>query len=197
MIVSDPVEYPPQLSAPLRDLLQRLLCKNPEYRIGLDGIKAHPWFSLHDYKALVEAAYVEVGHLYSTRPAPPGLLDAEIVAKLAEMGFATALLAQAVLQGADNEVTVVYNILRREALTKRMGNIAARVARREARLLGPPEKMPPDGTLGEGEGGGSRRQSRPSHTLAAGILPARSTLDDQHEMHIDMEFHGECDDIAV
>lgn len=40
------VEYqiPGTMSAELRDLLARMLVKDPSQRIGLPGIMAHPWF---------------------------------------------------------------------------------------------------------------------------------------------------------
>ncbi|EAY11694.1 AGC family protein kinase [Trichomonas vaginalis G3] len=42
-IVSAEPYYPPSLSPDLRDLLQKMLCRNPEKRITAKEIKAHPW----------------------------------------------------------------------------------------------------------------------------------------------------------
>jgi tRNA A-37 threonylcarbamoyl transferase component Bud32 len=177
MIVCDPIVYPHQLSPPLQDLLQRLLCKNPDQRIGLDGIKSHPWFSLNEFNAMVEATKAEAGALFSARPVSPGVLDPEIVAKMAEMGFETPKLCHSVLQRADNEIMLVYDILRREALTEKMGEIMASIARQEARLLVPPDRAPPEALFGpSGRTVRFRRQSHPSETLAPGVLQARTKI---------------------
>ena len=40
-----PLQFPgaPRISPPLRDLLQRMLVKDPSQRLGLQGVMAHPW----------------------------------------------------------------------------------------------------------------------------------------------------------
>lgn len=42
-IVSSEPYYPPSLSPELKDLLQRMLCRNPEKRILAKEIRTHPW----------------------------------------------------------------------------------------------------------------------------------------------------------
>ena len=40
-----PLQFPdaPRISPPLRDLLQRMLVKDPSQRLGLQEVMAHPW----------------------------------------------------------------------------------------------------------------------------------------------------------
>lgn len=44
VVVSEP-EYPPVISTLARDLISRLLAKNPSERLSLEEIKSHPWLS--------------------------------------------------------------------------------------------------------------------------------------------------------
>ena len=55
-IVNSPLELPSHLSHNARDLLKKLLQKNPSSRIGATGgiaeIKRHPFFSTVDFEAV-------------------------------------------------------------------------------------------------------------------------------------------------
>ncbi|ORX46441.1 kinase-like protein [Piromyces finnis] len=47
-IENDPVVYSPTISEDLKDLLSKLLQKDPEKRITIQEIKRHPWVTEHD-----------------------------------------------------------------------------------------------------------------------------------------------------
>jgi serine/threonine protein kinase len=58
-VVHSEVGYPAFISPQLRDLLQKMICKDPEERITLDMIKAHPWFSQSQYHLLKDVIHPE------------------------------------------------------------------------------------------------------------------------------------------
>lgn len=51
-IVEQEPEYPPSMDLLAKDLIQRLLVKAPEKRIGMAEVQRHPFFSTVDWKAL-------------------------------------------------------------------------------------------------------------------------------------------------
>jgi len=44
-VLTAPVRYPKDLSPAAKDLLQKILVKDPEDRISLEKISEHPWFA--------------------------------------------------------------------------------------------------------------------------------------------------------
>jgi serine/threonine protein kinase len=48
-IVYTEVRYPSFMAPQLVDLLQKMICRDPDRRIPVDMIKNHPWFSQSEY----------------------------------------------------------------------------------------------------------------------------------------------------
>jgi hypothetical protein len=125
-VISEPVTITHRLSQPLRHLLGRMLCKDPKDRIGLEGIKAHPWFSLGEYGAMTRA---DLGCFRADVPLSPTGIDPDILTKMSAMGIDGRHLAQDLLQRSRTDATLVYDILRRQALTEKMGDIVAEISK--------------------------------------------------------------------
>jgi len=56
-ILSQPVRFPPHVSENARDLIKKLLERDPKKRLGVGGaneIKSHPFFSSIDWEKLVK-----------------------------------------------------------------------------------------------------------------------------------------------
>jgi serine/threonine protein kinase len=116
-VVRDDIVYPPLLSRSLVDFLRRLLCKNPDQRITIDRLKEHPWFSQSEYSVLIG---FQTSIFYSQ---PDSAVDRGIIDLMAEYGFDSRDLANAILSGDDSTATVVYKQIRRDRLTTKMKDL--------------------------------------------------------------------------
>lgn len=121
LIVEVPVEIPAFLSPSLIDLLGRLLCKSADKRIGLEQIKRHPWFPLTEYNTTIKICRQEVTNSSSRRQIP----DCEILIAMRKFGFDPCQITRELSQGVETDATIVYSILKREALAERMQGIGA------------------------------------------------------------------------
>jgi serine/threonine protein kinase len=101
--------FPPTLSAPLADLLQKILQRKPEERITVSRIKEHPWFSATVYFAL-----------RSLWVAGEPEIDPEITARIASLGYDPKVLTASVLCSDESEVAVLYKIVSRDQLTAKI-----------------------------------------------------------------------------
>jgi serine/threonine protein kinase len=110
-IVNTTPTYPRFLSQPLIDLLQKILTKNPENRITLQGIKSHPWFSCNEYSKLASMAFSGEQWLVH------GIVR-ELVDKIAAMGADAKELTQALLSHEYSPLSAIYLMLRRDQMTE-------------------------------------------------------------------------------
>lgn len=104
MIIHDPVPPPPaSVSAELRDLLQRLLQKQPEKRIDITKILEHPWLAS------------EVKHQGNPFRSwiSENFMDVKIVEELNAVGVDTKELRACLMRGEYNALTAMYRIKRR------------------------------------------------------------------------------------
>jgi hypothetical protein len=104
MIISQPVDIPAHISAPLRDLLEKLLRKNPNERIRLNGIKEHPWVK-------AEGSPKPFEQLKTC-----GFLDREVLLTMQELGIDCAGLSDDLEGEKRNHATTIYRILRRRTV---------------------------------------------------------------------------------
>lgn len=116
-IVYTEVFYPSFLSVQLKDLLQKMICKNPDERITIEKIKEHPWFSQSEYSALLDDSVFDEMRKGNTE------IDTTIIQKMNELNADSKLLSQSLLRGDSNETTVLYRILRRQKITEMMKDI--------------------------------------------------------------------------
>jgi serine/threonine protein kinase len=106
-------EYPEYLSPQLVDLLQKLLTKQPNSRLTLQGIKSHPWFSNSEYSRILNMPFSGEQWLVHG-------IDRALVDRIADMGIEVKPLIPALLCKEYNELTAIYLILRREEMTDQM-----------------------------------------------------------------------------
>ena len=115
IIFTEPT-YPSTMSSQVKDLLRRLLQKDPENRISLTKIKEHPWFSQVEYYKIRDNHSLRV---FSTNPdADP--VDHQVVQHMAELGYDTNAIVQAIICGEISPLTAVYRMLRKEKITDLM-----------------------------------------------------------------------------
>jgi serine/threonine protein kinase len=108
-------EFPRIMSDALVDLLRKMLNKDPEARIGIEGIKTHPWFSLNWFKGLVKFADATREDMQA-----PGL-DPQVITKMEGDGIDCTGLPHAFLSREQNELTTLYAIYRRNRMNEQMG----------------------------------------------------------------------------
>jgi hypothetical protein len=127
-VVYGDVEYPPFLSPQLVDLLQKMICKDPNTRITIAGIKHHPWFSATEYRGLLhEADPPEPG--FEDESAQERSIDSGIVAKMIGMKVDCRHLHGSLLTGESTELTALYRMLHRDKLTEQNRDLMARIGR--------------------------------------------------------------------
>jgi hypothetical protein len=130
-IVSTEPAYPSFMSPALVDLLQKMLAKDPENRITLEGIKAHPWFSQSEYNVMVQVSRAE----FESWETVDGMtaesaVNREVIEVMEAMGLDCTGLDQALLTqgiGDGAELVMLYRIFRRQKLTDAMRNLLRRV----------------------------------------------------------------------
>jgi hypothetical protein len=183
IVESDPF-YPLELSSQLNDLLHKLLAKNPDERITLDGIKSHPWFSQTESNVMVQLTREEVEHWRRIDGvATEETIDRELIEVMQSIGIDCTGLEEALLSHGNCEGhphLAMYRILRRNRINEGMRNLMHRVvtgvlAQAKAKKLQQPAQrgsvslLPPLGSVlprGKAVGpaivlGGPRRLSRP------------------------------------
>ncbi|EAY03026.1 CAMK family protein kinase [Trichomonas vaginalis G3] len=104
------VEYPESLSPCLVDLLQKMLTKNPQNRISLDEILAHPWLASN-------VKYVS-DKIEEFKPS-----FSYISQKLKDIGYDYDTIAGNMSDGLVNQGTVSFNILEKEFYNKNFPNL--------------------------------------------------------------------------
>ncbi|KAH0794648.1 CAMK family protein kinase [Histomonas meleagridis] len=120
-IVYTDIRYPSFLSIPLVDLLKKLLLKDPEKRLTLEGIKEHIWFSQCEYNVIEQ--------FKANYDSQSNVIDKEIVQKMSEDGVDCSLFNETLNEiDESNEYLILYKQLLRQkddGLNERL-NCAAR-----------------------------------------------------------------------
>ena len=127
-IVYTYVHYPYFMSLPLIDLLKKLLLKDPEKRLSLDGVKEHAWFSQSEYSVLER--------LKSSYDTYTSEIDKDIISRVRSSGVCTHnsngddenSSDEAIARGECSEAAVLYRQLARQKATEMMKNLAAQLA---------------------------------------------------------------------
>jgi serine/threonine protein kinase len=197
-IVYYEVRYPKFLSPQLVDLLQKMMCKDPERRITLDGIKSHPWFSQTEYQVLLAESRLDA----RLGSGDEVVISKDIIDQITALGIDCHELHHSLLVGEFTELTALYRIIFRLRATEKMKDLMVRVAQQAASRPNLPSVLPtPRGAPGAGKvpfpaAGGprvlaapvaanpaSRRGSRPVVARPAVALPgsARQAAAGSHE----------------
>jgi serine/threonine protein kinase len=204
-IVYTEVRYPAFMTPQLIDLLQKMICKDPQRRITLEMIKHHPWFSQSEYIALLEQSRLETRWDGQNTDSP---IAKEIIDEMTALRIDCHELHHSLLIGDFTELTALYRIFRRQAITERLKDVMQRVGQSAARKgavpighppaapsprgvprPGRPTALPPAGAAGQRvlttpvpTGTAARRGSRPIAVRPnAGLQGARASTPGAHE----------------
>jgi serine/threonine protein kinase len=112
-VLNEEPRYPITMSAPLSDLLHRMLTKNPENRITLDGIRDHRWFCGPGVCRLVAADRYRLS----------GPLDPDILEKLEIFGIDIRNIEHEFQAREFTAATASYRALCHDKITDAMENI--------------------------------------------------------------------------
>ena len=107
--------FPPELSPQVKDLIMRMLEKEPEKRITLKKVKEHPWFSQFEYMKMVIGSNVERCYIAKGEG-----VDRDIVKQMTEAGYDCGSLVSDVICGKVTPLTAVYRMLRKDKITDMM-----------------------------------------------------------------------------
>lgn len=110
--------YKARMSPQLKDLLRKMLTKEPRKRITLRQIKEHPWFSQYQYSDIMNLSF---GDNYQWQVMS---IDSEIVADMKMCGYDVSALTNDLLTGKINQATTVYRIKRKNKIVKAMASIS-------------------------------------------------------------------------
>jgi serine/threonine protein kinase len=112
-ITKHEIVYPRHLSENLIDLLQKMLCRDPTKRITINQIKCHDWFPIDGYKMIKQAfeSELEIG------------FDNEIIQRMEGNGLDWSEIVNAMREGEQNDITVLYKIYQRQKQDAKMNEI--------------------------------------------------------------------------
>lgn len=120
-------KYSASLSPPLRDLLQKMLLKDPQARITLEQIKEHTWFSQYQYADMMDMNF---GSSFNWKV---GLgnnpIDADVVNDMKMFGYDVTALTNDLLTGTTNNITAVYRMIRKNKISNSMVTISLNAQR--------------------------------------------------------------------
>lgn len=116
-------QYSPLISPQLKDLLEKLLKKNPDERITLQKVKEHPWFSPSEYLYMNKLFREPLiaNSMYCNPQDDP--IDREIVQHIISMGYDCKGIVQAILCDMSTPETALYRILKNEKKTEFMAEL--------------------------------------------------------------------------
>lgn len=106
--------YPRFISAELKDLLQKMLCKQPDKRITISEIRKHPWFS---DSIAEELEKFTKSHSCSANTLDSFTYDEEVAAECEKAGIDTATLKQRLMAHEFDEDAAIYLMYRRKKIT--------------------------------------------------------------------------------
>ena len=117
-VIHDEPQYPVEMSRALTDLLQKMLKKDPEERITLEGIKAHPWFTMDQ---LGSCRYeFDAVNKYRTEQNGEIVVNEGVLARLKQFGVDPAGTVEMLKNHEQSQATVSYRILLKEDMIEQM-----------------------------------------------------------------------------
>lgn len=124
IIYTEP-RYSNTISPQLKDLLQRMLTKDPSKRITLQKIKEHHWFSQYEYSAMMDSNFgIATNWRILDTPGNKLEIDREIVQEMTELGFDCSTLVNDLICNRTSRLTGVYRMMRKDKITDLMAEIS-------------------------------------------------------------------------
>ena len=113
-IAFEPIIIPSKVtSLQMRDLIEKMLIKNPDERIKLNEIRNHPWLQNLDIQWLADNHM----RLFEKQNNNGIILDREIVQKMHDLSIDVTNLANDLTNNVINSQTAIYKLLRKKKLT--------------------------------------------------------------------------------
>jgi serine/threonine protein kinase len=125
-VVYTEVRYPSFMTPQLVDLLQKMICKDPDRRIPLGMIKNHPWFSQSEYIVLLDQSKLESGGDEGTA------IQKELIDVMTGYGIDCHNLHASLLAREFTELTALYRIIFRQKTMERMKDLMLKVGQQAA-----------------------------------------------------------------
>jgi serine/threonine protein kinase len=142
-IISAEPEFPPEVSIELRDLLRRMLTKDPDLRITIPGIMKHLW--MLEYSGNRGAA-ADLSDLANLKVHDVLGLDLDVITQMKGFGIETNGILAELRSAKTNERTAIYKMLRKEMLVEEIDawqrSKARRSGERERRESMVQQKLP-------------------------------------------------------
>jgi len=134
-ILNKPVVYPKQVSILIRDLLSRMLEKDPKKRITIPEIICHKWVSSSRYSKLLDGSLLNRTDI-RIMPQNSKHFDDKIIAQMIKRGVDPSIIKHELLMKKDNENTMEYRIFRYVQFATLLDSI------RSAQKVDPPRSLP-------------------------------------------------------
>lgn len=116
MILNHEPDFSAPVSPQLSDIIRKMLNKDPNERIYIDGIKNHPWMS----SFFVSKTYQTIKSLFKHKVVNNNNLDNEILGKLRTYGCAVTTIINDLEKGALNNGTALYKLERLDKLNRKL-----------------------------------------------------------------------------
>ena len=129
-------QFPSSMSPQLKDLITRMLTKEPEKRITLAKIKEHPWFSQFEYMKIVICGYAEKWSVSKEHN-----IDRDIVKQMTDSGYDCSGLVSDLICGKVTQLTAVYRMLLKDKITDLMAEMSA--GTKTVHIQEPEPRFPP------------------------------------------------------
>jgi serine/threonine protein kinase len=114
-ILRDDPAFPSTMSEPLRDLIGRMLTKDPSQRITLENVKQHPWVLKEGIGAPLSLNLDQLEELRTGSDLSREVVDEEIVESVEALGLDVSHLTEQLLNDVHCDATCAYRqFLRRE-----------------------------------------------------------------------------------
>ncbi|OHS97872.1 CAMK family protein kinase [Tritrichomonas foetus] len=122
-ITTSAPDFPPNVSAPLSDLILKMLAKNPEERITIPQIALHPWVKDCRY-----AFYLSENFLFSPKyrcfPKSPKDIDVDVMKRIKTLGLPSENVSHEIIDHIENDSTMCYIILKKQKVIQMIGSNA-------------------------------------------------------------------------
>ncbi|KAH0789905.1 CAMK family protein kinase [Histomonas meleagridis] len=125
IVYSDPI-IPDKLSLPLSDLLKKMLTKDPQKRITLNGIKEHHWYS--------PSEHMKVSLFVMEQRRNDDKIDPSIIKKMNNLGINTSDIKLGLFGSGSSDSLVSYMILKNEKTTDELMTAISRKTRNSLSL---------------------------------------------------------------
>lgn len=133
-------EMPKGLSPSLRDLLTKMLAKNPGDRMTVRDIMRHPWFVRYEFATMISSNYFRI-RMFQMTPQQHEEVDTGVIQTMTKMGYTPPFAIVNVSKGND---VVAYRIIRSERIKeglKRFGSF-------QLSIVSSPTKLSSSGETG-------------------------------------------------